>query len=171
MTKRRTPRRRGLSASDERKLEAIYAEIPGIPDCDGRCAEACGPIAMFTGEWERVKRSKGSTPRVRDPLTCPMLSPTGSCTVYSVRPYICRLWGGTKELACPHGCQPERWLTIEESMDIFHRIKQVAGPDSAGPIGSVEDLWEAIGLVRRAQRSAIVDHVRGVVQGGARREP
>jgi Fe-S-cluster containining protein len=92
-----------------------------------------------------------------------MLSPTGKCTVYSVRPYICRLWGATKELACPQGCQPERWLTIAESMDIFQRIRAIAGPETAGPAGSLADLWDAIGLERRAERSAIIEKIKEVV--------
>ena len=160
---RTTPPRRGLSRSDERKLEAIYAEIPSIPGCTGECAEACGPIAMFTGEWERVKRSAGRTPKLRDPMVCPMLSPTGKCTVYSVRPYICRVWGATRELACPHGCEPERWLPLQESLDIFARIGEIAGPASAGPLGSVADLWDAIGLERRAARSAVIEKIKEVV--------
>lgn len=149
-----------LSRNDERKLEAIYAEIPQIPDCAGKCAAACGPIAMFKGEWERVKRSKGGTvPKMRG-LTCPMLSATGWCTSYSVRPYICRLWGTTKELQCPHGCQPERWLSVEESMDIFTRIRDIAGPETAGPLGTVHDLWEAIALEPRRDRLALIEKIR-----------
>lgn len=152
-----------MNRSDVRRLEAVYAEIPSIPACSGKCSAACGPIAMFRGEWERVKRAKGTTPRVRDPITCPMLSPNGWCTVYSVRPYICRLWGTTKELKCPEGCEPERWLSIEESMDIFNRIRAIAGPETAGPLGNVADLWDAIALEARASRSAIIDQIKEVV--------
>lgn len=157
-----------LTRAQERRLEAVYAEIPRIPACSGKCAAACGPIAMFSGEWERVKRAKGTTPKLRDPLTCPMLSPNGWCTVYSVRPYICRLWGTTRELACPEGCEPERWVSIEEAMDIYMRIRAIAGPDSAGPLGNVADLWGAIALQARAERSAIIDQIKEVVNAERR---
>lgn len=138
----------------EQSLEDIYAEIPAIPDCDGRCAAACGPIAMFKGEWKRVVRAAGGrVPKPRSRLACPLLSPTGKCTVYSVRPYICRVWGATEELRCPNGCEPERWLTTEEARDIFKRIEAIAGPETAGPLGSVAELWDGIALeARRARR-------------------
>jgi Fe-S-cluster containining protein len=117
---------------------------------------------MFKGEWERVKRAKGGTvPKLRG-LTCPMLSPTGKCTVYSVRPYICRLWGTTRELRCPEGCEPDRWLSIEQSMDIYTRIREIAGPQTAGPLGTVENLWEAIALQPRAERLELIERIKEV---------
>lgn len=129
----------------ESELEAIYAEIPQIPDCDGRCAPACGPIMMFEGEYQRVKRSFGKAPKMaRDELTCPMLSPTGRCMVYSVRPLICRLWGATPKLACPHGCQPERWLSDSEAKDLHDRLAVIVGPRVTSPLGSIENLRYAL---------------------------
>jgi Fe-S-cluster containining protein len=146
---------------DERALQDIYDEIPQIPDCTGYCVASCGPIFMFTGEWDRVQRSLGgSAPRMRPgSLICPMLSSTGRCKVYSVRPYICRLWGTTEALACPQGCQPERWLTSEEAHDIFERVQAITGPGTDGPMGSVADLWRGIGLDVREQREAVIAHI------------
>lgn len=145
----------------ERALDEIYAEIPSIPDCTGACASACGPIAMFAGEWERVKRTFGRTPRMQPgSLVCPMLSPTGKCMVYSVRPYICRLWGTTRALACPEGCRPERWLTRDEAHDIFLRLRELAGPETAGPVGNVTDLWEGIALEAREARLELVEQIK-----------
>lgn len=143
------------------ELEAIYAEIPRIPDCTGKCAAACGPITMFEGEWKRVKRAMRGTPKMaKGSLVCPMLSPNGWCQAYSVRPWICRAWGTVKELACPEGCQPERWLTRTEAEDIFRRVEAVAGPRTNGPVGSVEDLWGAIALEARAHRQEILDRIK-----------
>ena len=31
----------------------------------------------------------------------------GRCTVYAVRPMICRLWGIDETMPCPYGCVPE----------------------------------------------------------------
>lgn len=40
-------------------------------------------------------------------LTCGYLDQVHRrCTVYAVRPMICRLWGVTTDMACPWGCQP-----------------------------------------------------------------
>jgi hypothetical protein len=144
----------------ERAIEEIYAEIPNVPDCNGSCATACGPIAMFKGEWERVVRSAGRTPRLRPgQLVCPLLSPTGKCTVYTVRPYICRLWGTTRALRCPQGCQPERWLSVDEARDILQRLDAIAGPGTDGPMGSVTSIWEGINLEPRDQRLSVIDRL------------
>jgi Fe-S-cluster containining protein len=151
---------------NERALQQIYAEIPSIPACDGRCAQACGPIAMFKGEWERVKRSAGRTPRMaKGSLTCPLLSPTGKCTTYTVRPFVCRVWGATRALACPHGCEPERWLSAEEAKDIFDRIEAICGPEIDGPVGGIEGLrdavalWQSIALEAREARLELIDAI------------
>jgi hypothetical protein len=146
----------------EQALEAIYAEIPDVPSCSGACAEACGPIAMFEGEWTRVKRAAGTTtPRyVEGSLRCPMLSPTGRCMVYTARPYICRLWGTTEVLKCPNGCQPTRWLSRDEAADIHHRLSELVGPGTDGPVGSVVDLWDAFALDARIERAARVELIR-----------
>lgn len=144
----------------ELALDQIYAEIPAIPNCDGSCAEACGPIAMFKAEWERVKRSAGRTPKLRPgALTCPMLSPTGRCTVYTVRPYICRLWGTTPALRCPRReCEPERWLSTAQARDIYLRLRAVAGPQIDGPLRNVKELWEGFALEAREERQRIIEH-------------
>lgn len=160
-------RRAKPPSAKERALDEIYAEIPNIPDCTGACAAACGPIAMFGLEWERVKRSSGRTPRVRTQLRCPMLSPVGRCMVYTVRPYICRLWGTTPTLKCPEGCQPERWLTREQAHDIYLRIHAVAGPEITGPLGGIDDLWKAIALDAREHRAAIIENVQRKVNDGS----
>lgn len=119
---------------------------------------------MFRGEWDRVKRSAGRTPRPRPgSLDCPLLSATGRCTVYTVRPFICRLWGTTPTLACPEGCEPERWLTVEEAQDIFTQIAEVAGPEVTGPLGGYDDLWGRIALEAREERAALIERIQETV--------
>lgn len=145
----------------ERALEEIYSEIPSIPACTGECAEACGPIAMAAGEWERVKRSFGREPRLRPgSLVCPMLSPTGKCMVYTVRPFICRLWGCTKALRCPKGCEPERWISTDEAREIHRRIVEVAGPGVTGTLGGVNDLWGGYALEARERRMELMEAIK-----------
>lgn len=161
---------RGRPPRKDRAIEEIYAEIPAMKSCSGKCATACGPIAMFAEEWKRVLAARGGrAPRMRPggSLTCPMLSPTGWCTVYSVRPYICRLWGTTKALRCPEGCEPERWLTTGEARDIFLRLREVAGPTIDGPLGSIDDLWLGIALDARENRAALLEDIRRKVIDGS----
>jgi hypothetical protein len=63
-----------------------------------------------------------------DGCTCPYLE-GGRCTVYDVRPLICRLWGmGDFEImACPWGCEPERRLTNEEMQALRGRVRAISG--------------------------------------------
>lgn len=144
----------------DRELEEIYTEIPNIPACTGACSTACTVISMFDREWTRVKRAMGRTPRQADTLRCPMLSWNGRCMVYTVRPYICRLWGTTEVLACPEGCQPTRWLSADEARSIFERLHAVAGPGTNGPVGPVGDLWEAFAMDARTERAARLEIIR-----------
>lgn len=146
----------------DRAIEEIYEEIPNVPGCTGACATACGPIVMFTEEWKRVKRAAGgrSVRYVKGSLSCPMLSSSGRCTVYTARPYICRLWGTTEVLACPEGCQPERWLTRDEAHEIFQRLHAVAGPGTAGPVGAIDDIWQGFALEAREERASRIKQIK-----------
>jgi hypothetical protein len=155
-------------SAKERALDEIYAEIPAIPACTGACAVACGPIAASRLEWERVSARHGRRPKMNPTtLQCPMLSPTGWCTVYTVRPAICRLWGAVKEMACPQGCEPTRWLTTEEAHSIFERIR-VLDPRIDGTMDVFPpSVWEGIGIEARAERLAIIEQVKGVAKHGA----
>jgi len=69
-------------------------------------------------------------------LTCPALV-NGLCSVYAVRPLICRLWGVVREMACPFGCKPERWLADREVKRMLREMQAlnkgaVDGPELRG---------------------------------------
>lgn len=106
------------------KLDAIYARIPKLK-CQRKCQECCGPIGCFRGELDRMNAAS-LVPLVATSTNCPALI-GGSCSVYEVRPLICRLWGVVREMACPHGCEPERWLTDAEVEALFHETHKIAG--------------------------------------------
>lgn len=115
-------------------LEALYALLPKI-DCQRKCQQFCGPIMMTRLEARRLPEVKFDTvplklgmgfyPRTSNTtLMCPMLK-DGGCSVYSIRPAICRLWGLTEELRCPFGCEPtERWTDAraKQWLDEVQRI-------------------------------------------------
>ncbi len=102
-------------------LKKIHDMAPSIL-CKGKCQRACGPIseAVLPLELERVRTflrdptfkfaSADSIKGVKDGKvdcdTCPLLSPTGACSVHDVRPLICRLWGVVDDpfMRCPYGC-------------------------------------------------------------------
>ena len=112
-------------------LPEIYALIPDV-ECKGLCQEACGPISMTEIEAQAIRDRVGASARivggllVGKSLTCPLLNPDGRCAVYEQRPAICRIWGAVKEMACPHGCKPKRWMTKAESYQVLSQIGKFA---------------------------------------------
>ena len=132
------------------QLEALYATIPTV-DCKRKCQNYCGPILLSKIEAQRLEEKRGwlpmeslfeATKRIDLPspkivqemfigirpdrdMRCVFLSrAVGICTVYSIRPLVCRLWGvvNTSLMRCPHGCKPTRWVTDEESKALHEKI-------------------------------------------------
>lgn len=104
--------------------EALYAEVPTL-ECQRKCGSFCGPICMSRTEWRRITdeiRHEPSATPLMVSLTCPLLLPgIGACSVYAIRPLICRLWGTVESMKCPWGCVPSRWLTDEEGKGLLMR--------------------------------------------------
>ena len=94
-------------------LDRLYSRLPRL-DCQGMCQQSCGPINMGQAERARLTRRLGYVPRwpgvvaaltmavlgADKALTCPLLDKgTGRCTVYAIRPMLCRLWGLVRTIA------------------------------------------------------------------------
>lgn len=80
-------------------LEKFYAQIPTFK-CIPGCFACCGPVPFAKCEWDRIEDKREATG-----ITCPYASASG-CAIYDKRPLICRLFGTTDDLPCPHGCRP-----------------------------------------------------------------
>lgn len=118
-------------------LEDLYARLPKV-ECRKLCGHTCGPIVMVEAEWERLVSVAGAR-EGGDDLVCPYLErETGLCGVYEIRPLICRLGGVAETLPCPHGCEPERWLTAAEVEELLEE----AIARSGGRAHSVWRGWE-----------------------------
>jgi Fe-S-cluster containining protein len=125
------------------KLDAIYAELPRVA-CRGLCTVACGAVPMVRAEAARLPQAD---PRRRLPMVvaetrrCVYLSPVGRCSVYDVRPLICRVWGVIKRMSCHHGCLPDRWLSDHDFAALGQRVERLGGellvttPDGLAPHG------------------------------------
>lgn len=94
-------------------------------NCKGDCSRYCGAIPCSSLERTQIEARAGKPFKTDGSLTCSMLKGT-RCSVYSVRPFICRVWGTTKALACPHGCEPERWLSEEEFTSLATQIRELS---------------------------------------------
>lgn len=117
------------------EVAALYARIPKI-DCRGKCQEYCGAIvqlgAYTEAEGPEIERAMRDAEIGRaaeaSPLVCCALDRYGRCTIYSVRPAICRFWGVVEGMLCPHGCEPERVLSQAEMNEILKALAAIAGP-------------------------------------------
>lgn len=115
----------------EARMEALYRELPHI-ECKRLCRECCGPVvqtrSMTRLEFERLDGILRQPVALRDFMACSLLRGS-ECTVYDMRPLICRLWGVVDDpkMRCPHGCKPDRWLTNAESFAFMQRAVDIGG--------------------------------------------
>lgn len=130
-------------------IDAIYAALPRM-ECKGLCQACCTTFGMTGLEKKRIEAVVGQfkTKRVmvraeaskhipglpgprlgiHDVLeckVCPFLK-EGRCSVYDIRPAICRMWGLTMQTKCQHGCQPERYLTEQEAFEFMSTVQRLS---------------------------------------------
>jgi Fe-S-cluster containining protein len=131
-------------------LDALYAELPSL-ECRGLCWQACGPVDMSPVEKSRIADlgvtipgyTREAAERFRETgkvEACPALGPFRTCGVYEARPMICRLWGLTETMRCPHGCRPSRELTEAEGYEFLERSRQLGGAVDSGIQEHLSDL-------------------------------
>lgn len=122
------------SMNDLDAFKRLYARIPRI-SCKGLCSRSCGVIICQETEYRAMAEVRDipiketpvkglSKKEIDEGLTCPLLE-NDRCTVYMVRPLICRLWGVTKSMRCPHGCRPKRWLSDAEGRALLDEAKEI----------------------------------------------
>ena len=126
-------------------LEDVYDRIPEV-SCKGLCQDSCGPIAMSVEEDRRIRELGTSIPPMTASLAaiergedyyCPALV-DGRCSVYDVRPTICRLWAATETMPCPHGCTPDEALTRDESHVLLRLAAEIGGGMVEGSFAPVD---------------------------------
>lgn len=110
----------------EQLQREVYDHIPKI-NCKQLCQAACSIIPCSVAEANAIQSEAGRPLEVLDGLVCSMLSNDGGCSVYDLRPAVCRLYGVTEGMECPFGCVPERWLPRRESMALLDKADQIGG--------------------------------------------
>lgn len=116
-------------------LEAIYARIPDAR-CKGLCTKSCSVIAMTVHEARRLRQAGTPLPPHDVALArvyadagyrCPALV-DGRCSVYELRPFVCRIYGSSESLPCPFGCEPdEGLLSADETLELFTAVEDAGG--------------------------------------------
>ena len=102
-------------------LRAVYSQLPKL-ECKGLCLEFCGPVPTSPAERSRIHKAAGRKVITDQAAACPYLSDQGRCTIYALRPLMCRLWGMAEGMECPHGCKPDRPLPREEALRLLAKL-------------------------------------------------
>jgi len=154
-------------------LQALYDQIPAIPDCDGRCWTSCGPVGMSDRERQRIRQAgyritpyEQAMARI-DTFWCEALTEGRRCAVYELRPMICRLWGAAEGLRCVYGCVPEggRWLSDVDAYRLIAESMRIGGGGTGAAI-SAEEIGEAMA---REHLRAELERIRARGQAGERK--
>jgi Fe-S-cluster containining protein len=104
------------------KIRFFRRRIPSF-ECIPGCHDCCGPVTASSEEMARLPlKSDQERDAALADLSCPHLG-AGGCEVYEERPLICRLFGTTPSLVCPHGRRPEEMIAplIEQAIHQFHQ--------------------------------------------------
>lgn len=135
----------GSLSADE--LTRLYAALPAI-SCTGACWRDCGPIAMSGREAERIERATGAPLRSFDgEKGCGYLTADRRCSIYELRPLVCRLYGVGRGLLCPHGCVPEVILDEPAVAALFARAERLS---NGRVVETAPGLLDAVATLRRA---------------------
>jgi Fe-S-cluster containining protein len=101
-------------------LKNVYSKksSKGV-ELNGLCSDQCALVPVTYQELSLIEMAAGKR-NIIVSNTCPYLE-KGKCTVYEVRPTVCRLWGIVKKMPCEYGC-----TTIVLSDALEDKIKELA---------------------------------------------
>lgn len=121
-------------------LQSLLNKIPNS-NCEGKCQESCGPIIVSRIENRSIEKycKENKTKfkafptklnplellkHIQDPSSCTLCHylKNNKCSIYKVRPAICRMWGTVKEMPCEWGCKPDKIMSTQESFEILEAL-------------------------------------------------
>lgn len=139
------------------RMAALYAELPRVA-CKRLCQDSCAAMVFRNRGmtvFEFARATFGGTTPIPDghPLDLCTFLRQGRCSIYNQRPLVCRLWGvvDSPKMRCPHGCEPEWWLTDAEARALIRRAEEIGG-GSAVIEGADDNMREAYAAIRRGER-------------------
>lgn len=129
------------------ELQQMYEQLPKL-ECLGLCAHSCEDrIDASALERRRLLEAGIDLDASSSSGRCPALRQTfgaGRCSVHPIRPTICRLWGTTESMPCPHGCVPDGGLIDDQTAMRWVMTSLQIGGHHDGPVVNeqVHDLLE-----------------------------
>ena len=120
----------------KRRLPVVAPEFPPMR-CDDGCGDCCGPVPVSQVEFDRVVAyvTKHKIVPKDQGLTCPLYL-NGKCSVYEVRPLLCRSFGHVEGMDCTHGYNTNlpsegvnaRLLANGEADTVLHEVLKLVNP-------------------------------------------
>ena len=113
-------------------IEDIYELIPDMICTEGcyQCCKNFGVPSRTKVEDERIKeflREHSMQLGEAQGHTCPYLDESlaiGGCSIYPVRPLICRLYGTSPNYLCKVGVRPVNLLQEDQEEEIFYLYRK-----------------------------------------------
>ncbi len=105
-------------------LEDLYALIPEV-GCPEGCIACCvnfGVPSRTKEEDRRIRaylKAEGRKLGKARGTRCPYVTSKG-CSIYPVRPFICRLYGAGPSYRCRLGVQPLQLLHHDQEEELFY---------------------------------------------------
>ena len=118
------------------EITDLYELLPVFqcrPGCTACCREY-GVPSRTPEEDRRIRRyleQQGRRPGAAQGTTCPYVSVEG-CTIYPVRPLICRLYGVSADYRCKKGVGPVRYLHLDQEAEILELYRSHFFPRRVG---------------------------------------
>ena len=109
-------------------IDDLYRLIPEFL-CTPGCHECCrsfGVPSRTQVEEERIQSFMAEREMAMGQArgtTCPYLVVGLGCSIYPVRPLICRVYGTSPNYRCTMGASPLRLLHEDEEAEIFNRYQ------------------------------------------------
>ena len=109
-------------------IDDLYQLIPPF-QCKEGCTECCkrfGIPSRTPIEDERIKKflaAQGLSPGIAVGTRCPYVTETG-CSIYPVRPLICRIYGTSPNYRCIMGLSPVEPLHPDLEAEIFELYRR-----------------------------------------------
>ena len=108
---------------NSQQVRFLRTQIPAF-ECVPGCHDCCGPVTTSSEEMANLPvKSEAEHAAALAELRCPHLGEQG-CQVYHERPLICRLFGTTPRLACPHGRRPALMIDPRIEEQIFRQFTE-----------------------------------------------